>query len=234
MNEGYNIEEAQDIHTPQEQGGVDLTQENLEKPHEVSEKTIVDLKKRLSEKLDMVDDDETLDMKTLKEEEQKVLVHFIDALLAEKQHFSKVFQTENGSLYFVSKEGQSWRFRKEKEGGFREMPILNKVVFLSPEEKERFLELSRNTFFQEYLTAYQGNSEWIPEDQRKPYTITKSAFEEGNFPLEIGACHLAEVIFNETENSIEVVGVRKHDGSVDRCFASGIHLGHAISKIYKS
>lgn len=208
-------------------------QAKSEKSKEVLGETLVDLRKIFLEKLDVLDDDETLDTKGKIEEKQKIISNFIDELLANKEKFSKVFQTENGSFYFVSEEGQSWRFKREEDGELREQPMLNKIVFLSPEEKDRFLELKNSRFFQENLVAFQGNSQWIPEDQRKPYKIKKADFEEGNFPLEIGAYHLPEVIFNETDDSIEILGVRKYDGSIEKCFSSGIHLGHAITKIHK-
>ncbi len=233
MSEFQKIEKIQNISDPLKNSEADLGQTNTEKPKEIPDQILISLRKNLLEKLDFLDDDQNLNIKEKREKEQKIIASFIEELLVNKEKFSKVFQTQNGSFYFVSKEGQSWRFKKNKDGEFKDQPILNKIIFLSPEEAKYFLKFMKSDFFQEYLIAFQGNLEWIPEEQRKPYKIKKTDFKEGIFPLEIGLKHLPEVLFDESEDSIEISGVRRSDGSISKCFSSGIHLGHAVTKIYK-
>lgn len=201
---------------------------NQEQP----KKTLFDLREELSLEIDKIYEQD-MPLKEKKELNQGIKRSFIERLLRERGQFSKVFQTEKGSIYFISKDGKSWRFKKNDDESIRDEPIINKIVFLSSEECDKFKEIKRDRFFQERLVGFSEDRHWRSEEDRAPYEIKKTDFGEGVYPLEIGVSSFPEVIFEETEESIKILGTKNHDGETVRSFASGIHLGHAVTEVYE-
>ncbi|MEI7425583.1 MAG: hypothetical protein WCK16_01485 [Candidatus Moraniibacteriota bacterium] len=214
---------------------------NLEKPAQAEILPAVDLRnfrQTLVDQIDLLREEfgkkRELGIAWLKKEEQKILQTFISELLTKKESFQFVFETENGSLYFVTKDGQSLRIKKEN-AEFKEQPIFNKIIFLSQAEHEKYIKLKKLGLFQEYLVAFQDET-FLPEAERNPYPFKKSTFSLGNYPLEIGtdSNSTKKVAFRETADQLEILGTIQADGAIKKSFASGIHNGHEITQIYFS
>ena len=206
-------------------------------PERKSEKepflNLVALREQLLNQIDELEDQfdekrkkEKISFSWFKEKEQLLIKNFIDFLLKQKEAFQSVFETENGSIYFVSKNGQSWRFKKEDDH-YKEQPILNKILFLEPQEGSKFIDLKKKPLFEEYLVGSPKLA-----NQPTPYVFKKSALTIGNIPLEVGINGFAPVVFEENESELKIIGTQKPNGDVEKYFASGIHNGHPISKIY--
>lgn len=206
-------------------------------PERKSEKepflNLVNLRKQLLNQIDELEDQfdekrekEKISFSWFKEREQLLIKNFLNFLIKQKDSFQSIFETEKGSIYFVAKNGQSWRFKKE-ESFFKEQPILNKIIFLEPLEADEYINLKKNHLFEEYLV---GSPKLI--NQPSPYIFKKSALTIGNIPLEIGINGFAPVVFKETENELKIIGTQTSTGTIQKNFASGIHNGHPISKIY--
>lgn len=54
---------------------------------------------------------------------------FIDKLLSEKERFTTIFKTENGSIYFVMADGRSFRIKKTAFS-YELEPIADQIKFL--------------------------------------------------------------------------------------------------------
>lgn len=169
---------------------------------------------------------EKISFSWFKKKEQILIKNFLNSLFKLKNSFQSIFETEEGSIYFVAKDGKSWRFKKE-EDFFKEQPILNKIIFLEPQEANKYIDLKKKPLFEEYLI---GSTKLI--DKPTPYVFKKSALSIGNIPLEIGINGFAPVVFEETETELKIIGTQKSDKTIQKIFASGIHNGHPINKIY--
>lgn len=180
-----------------------------------------DLRKKMHDEIDITLDemeDDGAETRELRIREKELLREYVEKMKKQKENFQFVFETEKGSIYFVSKNGESWRFKKEEgRDDFDEQPILEKIIFISPEEKERFLEIKKSSFFEEKLIGHQ---------------FRKSEIAQGAYPLEIGIQGFRDVVFEETNESLKIIGTKTKEG-IEPIFASGIHLGYQISEIFK-
>ncbi len=147
----------------------------------------------------------------------------VGSFLFEKDRFSKVFQTLNGSWYFQTADGYSLRAKSisdELEFGegvgnhFKFQPIMSDMFFISPEEHER-------------------------TDRKKEYPGESIKIEEyklGVVPLEINVTALGvRVVFEKTGDRLKLIGTDWGDGKIDTegNMVGGIHVGHPITKIEK-
>ena len=201
---------------------IEIKNENLQKFEKNDEDIdLFDLRKKMHDEMSLFVDEmweAGVDTKEIISKKREFLENFVEKLKTMKEKFKFIFETENGSIYFVSKNGKSWRFKKEEgEDYFSDQPILNKIIFISPEEREKYLEIQNTPLFQELLVGY---------------SFQKSDISKGFFPLEIGAQGFREVVFEETEKTLKIIGTKIND-EVEPIFASGIHLGHSISNIFK-
>lgn len=196
---------------------------------------LIDLRKQLVDQIDQLEDrfdenrtKESLSVAWLEQEKQTLIKNFITNLLKQKESFSSIFETEKGSIYFISKNGQSWRFKKEGDS-FKEQPILNKIIFLSPGEAKKYIQFKKCPLLEEYLVGMEDS---ISPECRNPYLFKKSTLSHGNIPLEIGSHDLFPLVFEEDEKTLKIIGTRMSNGTIEKFFASGTHNGHPISKIY--
>ena len=102
---------------------------------------------------------------------QEAISEFLRELMDRKEFFHSVFETEQGSVYFVSEDGSSWRFKKKRES-YKDQPIMGKVVFVSEAEKNELLRIVRSPLSQENIIGH---------------CFEKTGISEGVFPVEIGA-----------------------------------------------
>lgn len=158
------------------------------------------------------------------EKEQITTREFLENLLKEKERFKYVFETEKGSVYFVLPTGQSWRFKKASHG-YKEHSILTKIFFIDSE-----------TF--EYLFSKGQLGIGAFEKQFINQKIKTVKLAEGVFPVEFGLSDYPEIIFEEDEDCVKIIGVkvktREGEEIIPHFMASGWHFGHVVAKIIKS
>ncbi|MFA5961472.1 MAG: hypothetical protein WC848_02200 [Parcubacteria group bacterium] len=183
-----------------------------------------EFRKKMMDEIHQVEDemDENgASTKELREKRQRMMSEFVENLKIEKEKFKLVFETEKGSVYFVSKDGQSWRFKRDEDGKINDQPIVNKIFFVSDEEAERILEFKRaDPNWQENIIGFE---------------IRQSEFKEGVRPVEMGikSSH-QKLFFEEGGGKIKLAKVVfVHNNEEDDQFAAGIHIGHAVSRIWK-
>lgn len=173
------------------------------------------LSRQLEEEIDIALDSAT--EKTIKKEREVTMV-FLDKLKNQKEKFKSVFETGAGSMYFLANNGESWRFKKDGEN-FKNQAICKKIIFINEEEKEKLLNLMNSgPLLQEILIDYK---------------IKKTEIMEGTYPLEIGVKGFPDVVFEEDQGTIRIIGTKNRDGKIYPSFASGIHLGHQITEIIR-
>lgn len=149
---------------------------------------------------------------------QEIIKIFLEKLIENKDKFKLVFKTSNGSVYFVSKNDQCWRF-KAIEDSYKEQPIVKKVFFVSQTQANKIKKLQSDEFWQENIINYK---------------IVKTGFDIDTVPVEFGVVGLPEIIFQEDSESLTILGTKyKNQKEIDPSFASGFHLGHPILEIIK-
>ncbi len=144
----------------------------------------------------------------------------MENLKAEKEKFKLVFETEKGSVYFVSKNEQSWRFKKEDDERVACQPIMQKIFFVSIKEAQRIINFKKELCFQEKIIGFQ---------------MEKTDFAKNVVPVEMWIENSQQkLFFKENDHSIEIskIAYRASGEEADQ-FASGIHIGHAVSRIWK-
>lgn len=180
---------------------------------------LVEIRKDLISRLDKFEKEEKslgLDYAGIAKRRQKIEVDFLEELLGQKEKFKFIFKTAQGSVYFVSENDQSFRFKME-DSKFDNQPILDKIIFLSLEEKDRLFEIKNSELFQERLIGYK---------------LKKEKFSKGVFPIEFGINHMRKVAFIENDKELEILGTQTEEG-VEPFFASGIHIGNSVAEIIK-
>ncbi|MFC1617677.1 hypothetical protein ACFL2B_00175 [Patescibacteria group bacterium] len=178
---------------------------------------LADLRQELLAEIRQADDELRNKKSSTKErieKRQEITIKFIEKLKNQEGDFQTIFKTETGSAYFVSKKGESWRFKKE-EGSYKGQPIFKKVFFVSDAEKEKYLDMRKAWNFPENLINHR---------------IKKTDIAEGVFPVELGVAERREAAFEETPEWIKIKGTKTNDG-VDPVCSSGIHLGDRITEI---
>lgn len=116
------------------------------------------------------------------EDEDVAVDKLVDSLLAETDKFDKVFRTDQGSVYFVTKDGASMRVKLTARGILKIQPILSKLVFIPQSEVDRILQTTTDQMF----------------DQ--PFTTC--GYEVGATPLELGLRDGPPLDIEEDEHSI--------------------------------
>jgi hypothetical protein len=162
--------------------------------------------------------------KELKEVEavvQREIERFLKECVKNKSNFSSIFKTETGSVYFIAENGHTLRVKMD-DGEYKIQPVTKKIIFMSPEEIEKFLEVANRDYENFFL---KGIFE---------YRFSKAPISIGSTPLEFGLHGFSELAFNETADELTVLG-RLDEGKVTQegGFSSGVHVGHPISEIIK-
>ncbi len=176
--------------------------------------------KELIDKLRVIEDDyfkgRFSSEKEVVQAEQKVIREFISSLIEKKEEFKHVFETETGSIYFVSENGNSWRFKKVRDE-YNIQPVLRKIIFIDDKEASRIKELLENSI----------NSEKLIGARLKKYKLKK-----GLIPFEFCFADQADIEYDESEDELVIKGQRLENGKLDVHFFPGIHMGHKVVKIY--
>jgi hypothetical protein len=168
--------------------------------------------------LDKLEDERGFSLELDREMDLKLM----EKLKERKEKFKNVFETENGSVYFVIQGGKSLRFKKEKEGEgecFKRQPILDNIFFVDDVARDTFLKIIKS-----------GNG-----DNLLDIEIEVSDFSIGRTPVEIGIMGRGEVVLDEYEKDgkkyLKVIGTKyKGIEEMYKSFSSGAHIGHKITK----
>jgi len=159
----------------------------------------------------------------------------LEQLLTEKERFSSIFRTENGSHYFILHDGSSLRFQQrylgvddEDDNTYALRPIANHVFFVDPPGALKLRELMN---FPGY--ALQAGNESC--------AISTTELKKGSLPFEYGFPSVRNIIpvFKLDATTATYVGSEENGrikpivGHRDPAsYDMGVtHLGHAVSEV---
>lgn len=169
----------------------------------------------------------------------------IEKLKTESERFKFIFETEKGSIYFVTNTGQSLRFRNGDKG-FEPQPVMDKIYFITEEQSNFLVEEIKHV----------GGS-WHIADAIVDREIPVVSMGLGTVPLEIGfASRPGGNEIEETGTSIFIKGipfintdekpftrflrdgteivVNPGDKFIDYQNIDGFHIGHPIKNVQKN
>ncbi len=151
----------------------------------------------------------------------------IDNLIKEQSRFSHIFQTDQGSVYFILPTGHSQRIKAEggKFGLGSRQFMTKEIFFISPAEQERIFNIVREAQERRY-NALLGTA-----IQTVPLSVGSHPVElniEGYNPIFDARLERWEgsVIINGGGNEL---GIPNHAPQI----SNGIHIGHKITRVIK-
>lgn len=201
--------------------------ENLNSKEKVKTLTLIELKdiyskhiKEMSSLEDEYDSDGGKSFKAFnefKKKKEEFVNDFINELIESKEKFAKIFKTENGSIYFVIKDGESLRFKKQKVVSdtfeTKIQPITSKILFISEEDAEKIIK-------ERTLESFGSGDPRAKEE--KEIKIVKYGI--GTTPLEL----------NLSQDWPDRLEIKEKDGETVSISGFGpYHVGHAIKEIIK-
>jgi hypothetical protein len=141
-----------------------------------------------------------------------------DKLIANKEKFAHIFQTEMGSYYFVLQSGHCFRI-KSTEKSLLTQPIMDNVFFMGMSESDLLLD----------EMAKKGPT--ILLDRLLDVTELK----KGVCPVETGMHNIgSSPSITRFDHAIKIMGSISKDGKIiDKQIYGGVHFGNAISEIIK-
>ncbi|MEI6296887.1 MAG: hypothetical protein WCO84_04560 [bacterium] len=149
------------------------------------------------------------DYKKIRGRIEEYTVGYMQELLKSKEKFLNVFKTENGSLYFVVKSGQSLRFKKQETGNgdfeTKINPIMDKIFFIDEGEVYEIMKEDK-----------------IELNEEKIIKIVKYGI--GVRPFELN-------FYKDRSTKMEIVEIGS-DNILVKGFAP-YHIGHKITEIIK-
>jgi len=164
----------------------------------------------------------------------KIRGEFVEQLLFEKERFSRVFKTSNGSTYFHLKTGQTLRakiipdqyeFMIGEGKHLKFQPIMRELFFVSQEEADRLKE------------GFGRNRQFLPAEE-----IVVTEYGLGASPFELNVVYDSEgatqVVFEKKDNKLllkgsewkDLHGIKNFDAEQ---LVGGIHLGNPIVEVLK-
>ncbi len=150
----------------------------------------------------------------------------IESLIKESERFKHVFQTSNGSSYFVLNSGESQRIKcsDNKFDSRSIQPLLNDLFFVSDAEFERLIKLVKGSYLR--YDALLG----IP--------IEEVDFAVGAHPIELNMHHAPSPfdILLERSGNIMFLNAKKHEWDppgLQGQISNGVHIGNRVVKIIK-
>jgi len=192
---------------------------NIEKPKAEKLGLILqDLHLEICDRMDKLEDSiDNQGWEEVVKKKQQLLRSIIKELLDQKYRFKHVFETEKGSIYFVSIDDNSLRFKKSN-GMYKVEPVLSKIIFVDDKESVKIRELIDSSLNCEKLIGK---------------TIIKSKFKEGVTPYEFCLAYQGDLECDESDDEIVINGFRRRGAKeLDTEYIAGIHWGHKVTKIY--
>lgn len=142
----------------------------------------------------------------------------VDKLIANKERFAHIFQTEMGSYYFVLQSGQCFRI-KSSEKSLLTQPIMDNMFFIGMSECDLLLD----------EIAKKGPTILIDR------LIDVTEPKKGVCPVEIGMHNTgSSPSITRFDHAIKIMGsISKDSKIIEKQLYCGVHFGHAITEIIK-
>ncbi|MCX6745078.1 MAG: hypothetical protein NTX82_06155 [Candidatus Parcubacteria bacterium] len=149
---------------------------------------------------------------------QQLHGNLIENLIRDQEKLAKIFQTENGSYYFILQSGHCLRIKKGDKGLHSE-PITDNVFFVAAKTGQEILD--------------QYDKYGTPGIVDKEIKLTN--YQIGARPLEIGLHNYAQSpVIDNRGSAIIILGAKlKGSNEVIKQVACGMHVGHEITEIIK-
>ncbi len=162
----------------------------------------------------------------------KELKILINRLISEKERFGRIFQTKNGSVYFLLKSGESKRV-KCKNGKYDEysiQPLVKDIVFVGEQDQKEMLKKCEESY-----RRYDAVLGMVLEEK---------VLEKGVCPVEFNLYHYDRSFDTSLvrEGSRFKIIASKRNMWEDQNYlpedqrgqiSNGIHIGNPITKIIK-
>lgn len=149
-------------------------------------------------------------------ENNEIIKRCLDELLALKDGFEKVFETEQGSIYFLLKSGEVVRMKKKDEyypNSWQMQPVRKDIFFVGAEEIQKIVS--------EYKYILSGK------------TIEVVPCGIGAHPIDLSMIDDAVLVYDEIgSDRVTFKGYKFSDGDFSEN-VSGIHCGNKITRIIK-
>lgn len=156
------------------------------------------------------------DRDAAEKENNEIIRRCLDELLALKDGFEKVFETEQGSIYFLLKSGEVVRIKKKDEyypNSWQIPPITKNIFFVSADQLQKIID--------EYHKILSG----------KTIDVVKCGI--GAHPIDLGLIDDAVLVYDEVgSDRVTFKGYKFSDGDFSEN-VSGIHCGNKITRIIK-
>ncbi|MFA6018179.1 MAG: hypothetical protein WCT28_00670 [Patescibacteria group bacterium] len=167
--------------------------------------------------------------------DEKGVDKLLEQLLKEKERFSSIFRTENGSHYFVLHDGSCLRFQPkfpgmddEDDNTYKLQPIANHIFFVDPLAVKKL----------KGLMEYPGFALTTGEDSCEIHT---AELKQGSVPFEYGFPSVRNVspVFNFDSTTAKYIGSEEY-GRIKPItnprnpsnYDMGVtHLGHTITQV---
>jgi len=149
-------------------------------------------------------------------EMQKGQESFVRQLIAEKEKFLRVFETEKGSVYFQMQDGQTVRFRRSETG---------KNVEYSKQIPADQLFFFESDTAKEFMQRRKVRSEIISREFK---TVD---YEDGMMPIEFFFENNEYYEIEKTSDGFKILAKKEVPDFFEPALPN--HVGHKITKIYK-
>ncbi|MFA6537388.1 MAG: hypothetical protein WCT18_03230 [Patescibacteria group bacterium] len=150
-------------------------------------------------------------------QKKNLIEGLLKKLMEQKDRFAHVFATEIGSTYFVTKDGQSLRFRVDRETGEIDIQQIMKNIFFTDESGFEIIKNARKLAFFSIID----------------HAITTTAPKIGSYPLELNSVSLyGEIVFETTPTTLTIKGSKYPNEKIQDQIFGGLHIGHQITKIF--
>ncbi|MEF3691573.1 MAG: hypothetical protein V3574_00770 [Candidatus Moraniibacteriota bacterium] len=116
-----------------------INNQNLPEKINISRVDLNLLIKENAYKLDRIEDEEGFSLKLVREMDLELM----QDLMLKKDCFKNIFKTKNGSVYFLTGDVSSLRFKKEGEY-FKRQPIINNIFFVDDSMRDNLLKILKS------------------------------------------------------------------------------------------
>jgi hypothetical protein len=150
---------------------------------------------------------------------QRATEQMVEKLLAHKERFHYVLETDHGSLYFILPTGESWRF-KMVHGARTAQPIMRHVYFIDEAIAGNMLDLKKRGRIQEWLMSAAIPAELSPKVGLRPFELVIEHYPD--YPISMQE---HGIVISPSEDD------KKLYKNLAPQFSSGYHIGNKISNI---
>jgi len=159
------------------------------------------------------------------QETHKLIEGLVEKLEQKKERFRQVFETEQGSKYFVTQQGESVRIKRTNGERYAQgdlQPPTRKIFFIDQNEFDRLPDKRA--------------------EKLRDVKIRQAEYQEGAYPVELNIDGFGwEIVFEEGEDPngeryLVMKGSRPADHEIDKSsdqLVGGFHMGHKITEIIK-